>query len=50
MANGQISRRRRLVAVDIPGENLEVLRESEGEETFASAEEEVFDVVDEKDY
>ncbi|KAF7832720.1 uncharacterized protein G2W53_015071 [Senna tora] len=30
MATGQISRHRRLVAVDLAGENAEVLRESEG--------------------
>ncbi|KAF7832853.1 uncharacterized protein G2W53_015186 [Senna tora] len=50
MATGQISRRRRLVAADLAGENAEVLRESEGQEASATAEEEVFDVVDEKDY
>ncbi|KAF7839340.1 uncharacterized protein G2W53_007822 [Senna tora] len=53
MATGQISRRRRLVAADLSGENAEVLRESDGEEAFAAAEEEVIasvDVVDEKDY
>ncbi|KAF7832516.1 uncharacterized protein G2W53_014849 [Senna tora] len=38
----QISRRRRLVAADLAGENSEVLRESEGEEASAAAEEEVF--------
>ncbi|KAF7832603.1 uncharacterized protein G2W53_014936 [Senna tora] len=38
----QISRCRRLVAADLAGENAEVLRESEGEEAFAAAEEEVF--------
>ncbi|KAF7832968.1 uncharacterized protein G2W53_015301 [Senna tora] len=38
----QISRHRRLVAADLTGENAEVLRESEGEEVFAAAEEEVF--------
>ncbi|KAF7832869.1 uncharacterized protein G2W53_015202 [Senna tora] len=42
MANGQISRRRRLVATNLAGENVEVLRECEGEEAFAAAEEEVF--------
>ncbi|KAF7832858.1 uncharacterized protein G2W53_015191 [Senna tora] len=42
MATGQISRRRRLVAADLAGENAEVLRESEGEEASAAAEEEVF--------
>ncbi|KAF7832708.1 uncharacterized protein G2W53_015041 [Senna tora] len=54
MAIGQISRRRRLVATDLAEENAEVLRESEREEAFAAAEEEVFgleiNVVDEKDY
>ncbi|KAF7832436.1 uncharacterized protein G2W53_014769 [Senna tora] len=59
MATGQISRRRCLVAADLAGENAEVLRESEGEEASAAAEE-IFhrflscaasvDVVDEKDY
>ncbi|KAF7826781.1 uncharacterized protein G2W53_017945 [Senna tora] len=38
----QISRRSRLVAADLAGENAEVLRESEGEEAFAAAEEVVF--------
>ncbi|KAF7839364.1 uncharacterized protein G2W53_007846 [Senna tora] len=38
----QISRHRRLVAADLIGENAEVLRESEGEEASATAEEEVF--------
>ncbi|KAF7832581.1 uncharacterized protein G2W53_014914 [Senna tora] len=38
----QISRRRRLVAADLTRENAEVLRESEGEEASAAAEEEVF--------
>ncbi|KAF7832825.1 uncharacterized protein G2W53_015158 [Senna tora] len=38
----QISRRRRLVAADVAGENAEVLQESEGEEASAAAEEEVF--------
>ncbi|KAF7832576.1 uncharacterized protein G2W53_014909 [Senna tora] len=38
----QISRRRRLVAADLAGENAEMLRESEGEEASAAAEEEVF--------
>ncbi|KAF7832855.1 uncharacterized protein G2W53_015188 [Senna tora] len=38
----QISRRRRLVAADLARENAEVLRESEGEEASAAAEEEVF--------
>ncbi|KAF7832849.1 uncharacterized protein G2W53_015182 [Senna tora] len=38
----QISRRRRLVAADLAGENAEVLRESEGEEDSAAAEEELF--------
>ncbi|KAF7832541.1 uncharacterized protein G2W53_014874 [Senna tora] len=42
MATGQISRRRRLVAADLAGENAEVLRESEGEEASAAVEEEVF--------
>ncbi|KAF7832910.1 uncharacterized protein G2W53_015243 [Senna tora] len=42
MATGQISRRRRVVAADLAGENAEVLRESEGEEASAVAEEEVF--------
>ncbi|KAF7832509.1 uncharacterized protein G2W53_014842 [Senna tora] len=42
MTTGQISRRRRLVAADLAGENAEVLRESEGEEASAAAEEEVF--------
>ncbi|KAF7832754.1 uncharacterized protein G2W53_015087 [Senna tora] len=38
----QISWRRRLVAADLAGENAEVLRESEGEEASAAAEEEAF--------
>ncbi|KAF7832501.1 uncharacterized protein G2W53_014834 [Senna tora] len=38
----QISRRRRLVAADLAGENAEVVRESEGEEASAAAEEEMF--------
>ncbi|KAF7814718.1 uncharacterized protein G2W53_028687 [Senna tora] len=38
----QISRRRRLVAANLAGKNAEVLRESEGEEVSAAAEEEVF--------
>ncbi|KAF7832772.1 uncharacterized protein G2W53_015105 [Senna tora] len=38
----QISRCRRLVAADLVGENAEVLRESEGEEASAAAEEELF--------
>ncbi|KAF7832874.1 uncharacterized protein G2W53_015207 [Senna tora] len=38
----QISQRRRLVAADLAGQNAEVLRESEGEEASAAAEEEVF--------
>ncbi|KAF7800730.1 uncharacterized protein G2W53_044777 [Senna tora] len=38
----QISWHRRLVAVDLAEENAEVLRESEGEEASAAAEEEVF--------
>ncbi|KAF7839366.1 uncharacterized protein G2W53_007848 [Senna tora] len=38
----QISRRRHLVAADLAGENTEVLRESEGDEASAAAEEEVF--------
>ncbi|KAF7832981.1 uncharacterized protein G2W53_015314 [Senna tora] len=38
----EISRRRRLVAADLAGENAEVLRESEEEEASAAAEEEVF--------
>ncbi|KAF7832499.1 uncharacterized protein G2W53_014832 [Senna tora] len=38
----QISRCRRLVAAELAGENAEVLRESEGEEASAAAEEEVF--------
>ncbi|KAF7832798.1 Receptor-like protein kinase THESEUS 1 [Senna tora] len=42
MATGQISRRRHLVAADLAGENVEVLRVSEGEEASAAAEEEVF--------
>ncbi|KAF7832982.1 uncharacterized protein G2W53_015315 [Senna tora] len=42
MATGQISRRRRLITADLVGENVEVLRESEGEEASAAAEEEVF--------
>ncbi|KAF7826627.1 uncharacterized protein G2W53_017791 [Senna tora] len=42
MVTGQISRRRRLVAADLAGENGEVLRESEGEEASAAVEEEVF--------
>ncbi|KAF7832895.1 uncharacterized protein G2W53_015228 [Senna tora] len=42
MATGQISRRRRLVAADLAEENAEMLRESEGEEASAAAEEEVF--------
>ncbi|KAF7832991.1 receptor-like protein kinase THESEUS 1 [Senna tora] len=42
MATGKISRRRRLVATDLAGENVEVLREIEGEEASAAAEEEVF--------
>ncbi|KAF7832631.1 uncharacterized protein G2W53_014964 [Senna tora] len=42
MATGQISRRHRLVAADLAGENAEVLRESEGEEASAAAEEKVF--------
>ncbi|KAF7832793.1 uncharacterized protein G2W53_015126 [Senna tora] len=42
MATGQISRRRRLVASDLAGENTKVLRESEGEEASAAAEVEVF--------
>ncbi|KAF7832809.1 uncharacterized protein G2W53_015142 [Senna tora] len=42
MATGQISRRRRLVAAYLAEENVEVLRESEGEEASAAAEEEVF--------
>ncbi|KAF7832824.1 uncharacterized protein G2W53_015157 [Senna tora] len=42
MATGQISRRRGLVAADLAGENVEVLRESEGEEASTAAEEEVF--------
>ncbi|KAF7832841.1 uncharacterized protein G2W53_015174 [Senna tora] len=37
-----ISRRRHLVATDLAEENAEVLRESEGEEASAAAEEEVF--------
>ncbi|KAF7832883.1 uncharacterized protein G2W53_015216 [Senna tora] len=46
MAAGHISRRRRLVAADLAGENAEVLRESEGEEASAVAEEEVFGLED----
>ncbi|KAF7832458.1 uncharacterized protein G2W53_014791 [Senna tora] len=42
MATGQISQRRRLVAVDLAGENAEVLQESEGEEASVAAKEEVF--------
>ncbi|KAF7832661.1 uncharacterized protein G2W53_014994 [Senna tora] len=38
----QISQRCRLVAADLSGENAEVLRESEGEEASAAAEEEMF--------
>ncbi|KAF7832819.1 uncharacterized protein G2W53_015152 [Senna tora] len=38
----QISRRRRLVAADLVGENAEVLPETEGEEASTAAEEEVF--------
>ncbi|KAF7832873.1 uncharacterized protein G2W53_015206 [Senna tora] len=38
----QISRRRHLVVADLVGENAEVLRENEGEEASAAAEEEVF--------
>ncbi|KAF7832896.1 uncharacterized protein G2W53_015229 [Senna tora] len=38
----QISRGRHLVAADLTGENAKVLRESEGEEASAVAEEEVF--------
>ncbi|KAF7832674.1 uncharacterized protein G2W53_015007 [Senna tora] len=38
----QITRRRRLVTAELAGENAEVLRESEGEEASAAAEEEVF--------
>ncbi|KAF7832875.1 uncharacterized protein G2W53_015208 [Senna tora] len=38
----QISRRRRLVAGDLARENVEVFRESEGEEDSAAAKEEVF--------
>ncbi|KAF7832656.1 uncharacterized protein G2W53_014989 [Senna tora] len=37
-----ISRRRRLDAADLAGQNAEVLWESEGEEASAAAEEEVF--------
>ncbi|KAF7826604.1 uncharacterized protein G2W53_017768 [Senna tora] len=44
----QISRCRHLVAADLAGENAEVLRESEGEEAFAAAEEEVFGLEREK--
>ncbi|KAF7832675.1 uncharacterized protein G2W53_015008 [Senna tora] len=44
----QISRHRHLVAADLAGENTEVLRESEGEEASAAAEEEVFDLEREK--
>ncbi|KAF7839344.1 uncharacterized protein G2W53_007826 [Senna tora] len=44
IATGQILRRRHLVAADLAGENAEVLRESEGEEASAAAEEEVFDL------
>ncbi|KAF7832625.1 uncharacterized protein G2W53_014958 [Senna tora] len=50
MATRQISRRHRLVAADLAGENTKVLQESEGEEASAAAEEEVLDVVDEMDY
>ncbi|KAF7839784.1 uncharacterized protein G2W53_008266 [Senna tora] len=46
MATRQISRRRRVVAADLAGENAEVLRESEGEEASAAAEEEVFGLED----
>ncbi|KAF7832564.1 uncharacterized protein G2W53_014897 [Senna tora] len=42
MATGQISGRRRLVAADLAEENAKVLRESEGEEASAAAEEEMF--------
>ncbi|KAF7832471.1 uncharacterized protein G2W53_014804 [Senna tora] len=38
----QISRRRRIVAAILAGENAKVLRKSEGEEASAAAEEEVF--------
>ncbi|KAF7832630.1 uncharacterized protein G2W53_014963 [Senna tora] len=38
----QISWHRRLVAADLAGENAEVLRESQGEEASAAAEEELF--------
>ncbi|KAF7832553.1 uncharacterized protein G2W53_014886 [Senna tora] len=38
----KISRCRRLVAADLAGENAEVLRESEGEDASAAAEEEAF--------
>ncbi|KAF7832941.1 uncharacterized protein G2W53_015274 [Senna tora] len=38
----QISRCRCLVAAELAGENTEVLRESEGEEASAAAEEVVF--------
>ncbi|KAF7839358.1 uncharacterized protein G2W53_007840 [Senna tora] len=38
----QISRSRHLIAANLVGENAEVLRESEGEEASATAEEEVF--------
>ncbi|KAF7832687.1 uncharacterized protein G2W53_015020 [Senna tora] len=47
MATGQISRRRRLVAADLAGENAEVLLQSEGEEASAAAEEEVFGLEEE---
>ncbi|KAF7832885.1 uncharacterized protein G2W53_015218 [Senna tora] len=42
MPTEQISRCHRLVATNLAGENAEVLRESEGEEASAAAEEEVF--------
>ncbi|KAF7832756.1 uncharacterized protein G2W53_015089 [Senna tora] len=38
----QISQHRRLIAANLAGENAKVLRESEGEEASATAEEEVF--------
>ncbi|KAF7832850.1 uncharacterized protein G2W53_015183 [Senna tora] len=42
MATRQISRHRRVVPSDLPRENAKVLRESEGQEASAAAEEEVF--------
>ncbi|KAF7832725.1 uncharacterized protein G2W53_015058 [Senna tora] len=42
MSTGKITRCRLLVAADLAGENVQVLWESEGEESSATAEEEVF--------